>query len=138
MNTQDVLSKLEKISQEIKQIAESMSNVTAPVTAPVAVDNPLDKKSGVCSNAWPSEKWKTPFVRVIEVTGKKNGYYQDAMWFHLDHAAGAQKYLTSLDQGNAWLSEVWIENGLVVSGRRKRVKLNHPHAVERKACVYEL
>lgn len=99
--------------------------------------NPFGAGEGTCSNAWPASKWEKPVAKVIEVTGKKAGAYVGQRWFGLDKTEAAKEHLASLDQGNAWISEAWVSSGNVVTGRRKRVKLNHPHAIERKA-VYEL
>jgi hypothetical protein len=99
--------------------------------------NPFGAGEGTCSNAWPASKWEKPVAKVIEVTGKKAGAYVGQRWFSLDKAESAKKHLLTLDQGNAWISEAWVADQRVVTGRRKRVQLNHPHAIERKA-VYEL
>jgi hypothetical protein len=119
----EVMQKLQTIAAEIEHIAKTMSSSDVVAQMPK-----LTKSSGVCTNAWPSSEWRPSSMTVIEVTGKVNGHYATPRWFAENRIAEARKYLGSLDQGNAWTSKAWLVGDRVVTGKRVRLNLNHPHA----------
>lgn len=137
------LERAEELCRELVPLEEKTRRLEANVRAVLnggtqsPESNFFASGEGSCSNAFPAASWKKPVTKVIEVTGKKKGAYVGQRWFSLDKAESAKKHLASLDQGNAWISEAWVADQRVVTGRRKRVQLSHPHAIERKA-VYEL
>ena len=127
-----VEKRLLRLSQEISAIAAEVS------AKPVVVKQELQllHESGRSWSSWPSSEWCKPTGKVIEVTGKQGSKYAPSRWFKNNQAGkvAALKYLKSLDQGNAWLSEAWSQAGELHTGKRVRINLNHPHA----NYVYEL
>jgi hypothetical protein len=124
---------------ELAQLAEQLKSITskledfAKLVKPQAVLeelHPLDRAKGRSSCSQVAEYQKPSQFRIIEVTGKKHGEYIDARWFKLDEREEAKAFLLSLDQGNAWVSEGWLNDcGFVNTKNRKRTNLFHPHAI---------
>ena len=83
-------------------------------------------------------EWKPPTMKVLEVTGMKNGLHVSPKWFKTTSEALAEAYLKSLDWGNMWVSDAWVTwKGYLNTGKRKRVRtlvckcgqsLKTPHA----------
>jgi hypothetical protein len=65
-------------------------------------------------------------VQVIEVTGFYRGARVAPKCFNKAELKKAQKYLKTLDQGNAWLSEAMIQDAIIYTVSRKRINLHHP------------
>jgi len=69
--------------------------------------------------------------QVLEVTGKRDGYYIKPKWYQIDMLLMARRFAMSLEQANVWVAEACIEGRTLYTGKRKRVKLNHPDAMFR-------
>jgi hypothetical protein len=131
-NMSSVEERLLKLSEEISAIAAEVSSKPVVTKQPEPSKLRLPAKSGKSLSCWPATEWRNPVGYVVEVTGKRAGKHMPSMWFkpNSEGRLDALKYLRSLDQGNAWFSEAWPSlDGEVCTGKRKRINLNHPHAV---------
>jgi hypothetical protein len=80
---------------------------------------------------WPRRLKDTKFtMKVLEITGKKNGEPIASQWFRLNELQDAIKLLKTLDSGHIWQSEGAPSIWGMLTTNRKRVKLNNHD------CIY--
>jgi hypothetical protein len=80
---------------------------------------------------WPKRLQDTRFtLKVLEITGKKNGDPVQSKWFHLEELKDAIAQLRGLDSGHIWISDGAPSIWGMLTTNRKRLKLNNSD------CIY--
>ena len=69
-------------------------------------------------------------MKVLEITGRKNGDKIDPQWYSPEEIKEALQFLSSLDRGHIWLSDAEPSIYGMLTANRKRVKLVSPD------CIY--
>ena len=120
---QEKIAKLERLKQKVNSMQAKIARDLEIAAPPAATPELTISSGGRCQNVWPkSSEWGKATFQVLEVTGKRDGYYVPGVWFRVDEWERAKEHLeNNLNKGNIWVSQAWAEDNNLFTGARKRV-----------------